>query len=463
MTNSNIQTAKKPPIWLYALAVFITQLDGGAVSTLLPAISRNFHLTPVNASWVAGLYTLGLVVGTPIVSNLSDHYGTKKVFLTELVLWFIGSLITFLSPNYFVMLAGRLVQSLGDCGIIVLSMSEMLRAAKKGKQGRKVSLIGVVSGLSAIFGPIIAGISMGKTGNWRTFYEILMPCIVILFLLAWKFLDNLQGQQDEKTDYVGITEFTVTLATGMLALSLAQHLQTYLMAIIILVVVAIVSCVLFVKHEKSLATDTMPFLPIKLLKQPAYVLTILLGALGGMLFAIFIYIPTYVHLTFHLPVRLAGMVLVGTGLGSVIGSYLGGLTSDKKGMRKALLSASIVVGVMSLAIALTIADLKAFIALSFVFGIGLGMLMSAPLQVIAGRLSEPADRIQAIGGLSTTKKIGVTIAPLIFGTVIQLSAVNGVPGLSSFRNMFIVVIVIAVLCIWATLKIPFATIDNKNK
>lgn len=450
-----VQTAKKPPIWLYALAVFITQMDGGAISTLLSSISRSFNLSSISASWVAGLYTLGLVIGTPIASNLSDLYGTKKVFLSELALWFVGSLITFLSPNYVIMLVGRLIQALGDGGIIVLSINVVLRAAKQNKQGRKVSVIGVIAGLSAIFGPIIAGMGLGITGSWRTFYGILMPVLVILFLLAWRFLDNIQGQPGQKTDYWGILTFTLALCSAMLALSFAQHIQTYAILIVVLLIIAIISAELFIRHERQLNADKMPFLPVKLLKQPAYVLTILLGALGGMLFSIFVYIPTYVHVIFHLPTRLAGMVLVGTGLGSVIGSYLGGWLVDKRGMRTTLLYASGIIGIMSLAIAITISNLQAFMVLSFVFGIGLGTLMSAPLQVIAGRLADPEDHVQAIGGLSTTKKIGTTVAPLFFATVIQLSAKNGVPGIASFRNMFILVIFIAIGCILATIKIPF--------
>ena len=64
--------------WIYAIAVFISQLDGGTVSTMLPALTRTFSLSSVNSSWDAGIYTLGLVIGTPIASNLSDIYGAKK-------------------------------------------------------------------------------------------------------------------------------------------------------------------------------------------------------------------------------------------------------------------------------------------------------------------------------------------------------------------------------------------------
>ncbi|GAF40473.1 hypothetical protein FC83_GL001208 [Agrilactobacillus composti DSM 18527 = JCM 14202] len=446
---------RRPPIWLYGIAVFITQMDGGAISTMLHSISQTYSISSMSASWVAGLYTLGLVIGTPIAANFADLYGTKKVFLAELILWFLGSLLTFVSPNYVFMLLGRLVQALGDGGIIVLSINAILQVAKQNKQGRKVSTIGVISGLSAIFGPIIAGLVLGITKDWRNFYGFMMPLLVILFLLSWRFLDNTTQDRHQKTDFLGIITFTIALSSLMLAITLAQHFNQYLLMIIPLLVVGIICGELFIRTEKKLTAQKMPFLPLHLLKQPAYRLTILLGALGGSLFSLFVYIPTYVHTTFGLPVRLAGMVLVSTGLGSVIGSYLGGLLVDKRGMRVALSVSSTLIGVMSLGIAFTLASLPIFLILSFVLGIGLGGLMSAPLQVIAGRLADPDDRAQAIGGLSTMKKIGITIAPLVFATAMQFSAENGVLGLASYRNMFIVVVLIALGCIWATMKIPF--------
>lgn len=168
--------------WIYAIAVFISQLDGGTVSTMLPALTRTFGLSSVNSSWVAGIYTLGLVIGTPIASNLSDIYGAKKIFMGELGIWFLGALLTGIAPTYGLFLLGRFILALGDCGIIVLSINLMLHTAGHQRQGRKVSVVGVVSGLASIFAPIFVGLTLAFTGNWRAFYYSLLPFIAILLL-----------------------------------------------------------------------------------------------------------------------------------------------------------------------------------------------------------------------------------------------------------------------------------------
>ncbi|MCO6558618.1 MAG: MFS transporter [Bifidobacterium sp.] len=436
------RAVRKPPIWFYALVVFVTQLDSGSAGTLLSSIVKTYGLTTLSSSWVAGIYTPGLVVGTPIIANLSDTRGTKKVFLWELGFWFVGCLITAVAPVYPLMLAGRFIQAIGDSGIMVLAMNELMQAARKNHQGRRVSFVGVVAGLSAVAGPALAGMAIGMAKNWRVFYYGMLPVLLILFVMAWFVMDNQLAATSTKTDLAGLCSFSVALLTLMLGITLCQHFKQYWVMVLVLIVVAVVAFLLFLYSEKKLDKSTMPFLPISLFRNRSYVLTLVLAMVGGSLFSLFVYIPTYVHAVFHLSKALSGMTMMGTGLGSLIGSYVGGIS---------------VIGIL-----LTAHSLPAFFVLSTLFGFGLGAFMSSPLQVIAGRLAAPDQRMQAIGGVSACKKIGMTIAPLVFASAMLVGSVNGNPTLTSFRVMFLVALAIAAVCIVLTLFIPFnkGNIDN---
>ena len=372
--------------------------------------------------------------------------------------------MTAVSPNYAVMLLGRFIQSLGDSGIMVLSMNVLLQRARRNNQGRKVSTVGIIAGLSAMVSPVLSGILLGITHGWRAYYFMMLPFLAILFILAWFMMGDSQTDRAWKTDYLGLSSFSIALALLMVAITFLQYGTTYLALIIGCLLVAVVAGAVFLVHERNLgdAKDTMPFLPIRLLKLPSYGLTLLLGTLGGMFFSLFVYIPTYVHSVFGLPVRSAGMVMVGVGLGSVVGSWLGGLLVDKFGYRTTLVFSSSLIGLMALVITLTLHNLQIFMVLSFLMGVGMGSMMSSPLQVIAGRLAGPENRMQAIGGLSACKKIGTTIAPLLFASAIELGKVGGQAGLASYRNMFLAVIVIALVNIGLTYCIPFSQKEVAN-
>lgn len=449
------------PVWFYSLAVLITQLDGGAVSTLLSSIMHQYQLTPTVVSWVSGLYTLGLVIATPVVANWADLFGERRVFLSELALWFVGALVTFIAPSYSLVLVGRLLQAAGDCGIIVMSIDAMIAAARRNHQGRKVSLMGIMSGLAALLAPIIAGITLGTTGDWHNFYGLMLPLLAVLFLLGWKVLPHGSGQPQYSADWLGALMFSAGLAAWMLALMFAQHLLNYLVLVVSLVIIGIIFFALFIRIEHRLPTTRLPFLPLKLLRQYSYRQTILLGTIGGMFFALFVYIPTYLSASFGLSAQAAGMMLTAPGLGSLIGAFLGGLLVDRAGNRLTMVSATGLLALSTLGIALTITDLRAFLGLAFLMGIGMGALMSAPLQVIAGRLAGRNNRAQAIGGLSAGKKIGLTIAPLLFATSMDLLSKGHQLSTASFQSIFFIAAALAVICLIIAAVMPLGEINHE--
>lgn len=449
------------PVWFYSLAVLITQLDGGAVSTLLSSIMHQYQLTPTAVSWVSGLYTLGLVIATPVVANWADLFGERRVFLSELALWFVGALVTFIAPSYSLVLVGRLLQAAGDCGIIVMSIDAMIAAARRNHQGRKVSLMGIMSGLAALLAPIIAGITLGTTGDWHNFYGLMLPLLAVLFLLGWKVLPHESGQPQYSADWLGALVFSAGLAAWMLALMFAQHLLNYLVLVVSLVIIGIIFFALFIRIEHRLPTTRLPFLPLKLLRQYSYRQTILLGTIGGMFFALFVYIPTYLSASFGLSAQAAGMMLTAPGLGSLLGAFLGGLLVDRAGNRLTMVSATSLLALSTLGIALTITNLRAFLGLAFLMGIGIGALMSAPLQVIAGRLAGRNNRAQAIGGLSAGKKIGLTIAPLLFATSMDLLSKGHQLSTASFQSIFFIAAALAVICLIIAAVMPLGEINHE--
>lgn len=449
------------PVWFYSLAVLITQLDGGAVSTLLSSIMHQYQLTPTAVSWVSGLYTLGLVIATPVVANWADLFGERQVFLSELALWFVGALVTFIAPSYSLVLVGRLLQAAGDCGIIVMSIDAMIAAARRNHQGRKVSLMGIMSGLAALLAPIIAGITLGTTGDWHNFYGLMLPLLAVLFLLGWKVLPHESGQLQYSADWLGALVFSAGLAAWMLALMFAQHLLNYLVLVVSLVIIGIIFFALFIRIEHRLPTTRLPFLSLKLLRQYSYRQTILLGTIGGMFFALFVYIPTYLSASFGLSAQAAGMILTAPGLDSLLGAFLGGLLVDRAGNRLTMVSATSLLALSTLGIALTITNLRAFLGLAFLMGIGMGALMSAPLQVIAGRLAGRNNRAQAIGGLSAGKKIGLTIAPLLFATSMDLLSKGHQLSTASFQSIFFIAAALAVICLIIAAVMPLGEVNHE--
>src|SRR5262245_3876766 len=73
------------------LAMMLAMLDNMIVGTAMPKIVGELGGLS-KLSWVVTAYVLGVSVSTPIWGKLGDLYGRKRVFLTSIFLFIIGSM-----------------------------------------------------------------------------------------------------------------------------------------------------------------------------------------------------------------------------------------------------------------------------------------------------------------------------------------------------------------------------------
>lgn len=115
-----MQKQMKWPLVLFAIGVFMAALDNGIITSSLTTLNASFGVSPTWGAWTITLYTLGLAVSVPIAGKLSDRYGRKKLFLIEVALFGIGSLLVALSTSFTFFLIARVIQALGGGGYLSL-------------------------------------------------------------------------------------------------------------------------------------------------------------------------------------------------------------------------------------------------------------------------------------------------------------------------------------------------------
>ena len=97
------------------LTVALGALDTSAVTTALPAISRELHGLE-HLSWIVAAYLLTSTALTLVYGKLSDIIGRRSLMLFAIVLFVAASLICALAANVLELIAARALQgfSLGD-------------------------------------------------------------------------------------------------------------------------------------------------------------------------------------------------------------------------------------------------------------------------------------------------------------------------------------------------------------
>ncbi len=167
--------------------------------------------TPPHAEAYIGLPVLlnlvGYVIGTLVLSPLSDRAGRRDLLLVTMVLTGIGSALTAVVENYSWFVVARLITGIGigaDLAIVNTYVGEM---APRGARARHTAMIFIFSALGAMLG-IWAGLvlttpatklplglpfalaSPGFTQGWRVMYAIGALLALIGVLLRFKLPES---------------------------------------------------------------------------------------------------------------------------------------------------------------------------------------------------------------------------------------------------------------------------------
>ena len=106
-----------------------------------------------------GLYPLGQFVATPILGEISDIYGRKKVIQISILGTVISSLIFaygILVASIPILLFSRVVNGLTG-GLISVAQASIADLSDKAHKSKNFGIIGMAFGIGFIFGPFLGG------------------------------------------------------------------------------------------------------------------------------------------------------------------------------------------------------------------------------------------------------------------------------------------------------------------
>ena len=98
------------------LGVLMGALDIAIVGPALTAIQAEFGVSTRDLSWTFSIYVLCNLVSTPIMAKLSDRWGRRNIYILDVFLFGVGSLVVASSGSFsglLRMIASRLRSTAG--------------------------------------------------------------------------------------------------------------------------------------------------------------------------------------------------------------------------------------------------------------------------------------------------------------------------------------------------------------
>ncbi len=168
------------------LGTFMATLDISIVNVALPTLLEALDTNMSGLQWVVDAYALCLSALILSSGPLGDRFGRKRVWLSGVVLFTVGSVVCAFAGSLSGLLTGRVIQGIAGAAVIPGALSLITHAFPEERQRiRVIAIWSSVSALSLVLGPILGGILV-HTSGWPSIFLINIPIGIIACVLgAW--------------------------------------------------------------------------------------------------------------------------------------------------------------------------------------------------------------------------------------------------------------------------------------
>ncbi|MGZ8705432.1 MAG: DHA2 family efflux MFS transporter permease subunit [Aeromicrobium sp.] len=205
------------------LGAIMSILDITVVNVALPTFQRVFadggeELAYSTVAWTVTGYTLALATVIPLTGWGADRFGTKRLYMTAIALFTIGSVLCAAATDINMLIAFRVLQGLGGGMLMPLGMTIMTRAAGPHRMGRLMAILGVPMMLGPIMGPILGGLLIDNA-SWHWIFLINVPLGVAALIYSYLILPKDAPVPSESFDFLGMLLLSPGLALFLFGIS----------------------------------------------------------------------------------------------------------------------------------------------------------------------------------------------------------------------------------------------------
>jgi MFS family permease len=398
------------------LGTLMAALDLAIIGPALPAIEADFGIDSRSLAWIFNIYILLQLVGTPLMAKLSDRYGRRQVYVLNLALFGVGSVIVVVAPDFATLLVGRAVQGFGASGIFPVASAVIGDTFPAEKRGPTLGLLGAVFGIAFLLGPILGGVLLRFSWHWL--FLINIPIILYLIGQALRLVPATRAEVSAPFDLAGAVLLSVLLAALAVGLTnldsgqLATSLRAPGVGPFLVVAVALVPLLWWVERR---AAD--PVLSPALLRSRQMRVTALIAVGAGTLEAGSAFFPALAVAALGVTDYNASLLLLPSVLATTVGAPLMGRALNAVGSRLIVQVGLAGISIGALIYALADLTVTLFVVGGIVGGFGFAAILGAPLRYIVLNEASAAERGAAQGLLTLFLAVGQLAGAALIGGV----------------------------------------------
>ena len=407
-------------------ATMMDLLDATIASVAGPVMRADLGGSYADLQWITAAYTLAMAVGLLTGGRLGDMFGRKRMLLIGVSGFTVASLLCAVAPSAGLLIGARALQ--GALGAVMLPqvfglIRDLFPPAEMGKAW---AILGPVSGLSAVLGPIVAGLLIDAdvlgTG-WRAIFLVNLPVGLFVLIVGGRFLpEGAPMARARRLDVTGIS--LAGAAAVLLVYPLVQGRELgWPLWVVAMLAASVPVLGAFARHQASRKrSGATPLVEPSVFRNRSYVsgagfALVFLGAMGGLMLAL----TGLMQIGLGYSAIEASLTSAPYALGGFVGSAIGGMTMTRLGRK--VLHAGLVIkaaGVVALYLVLERAGAGVgnwdFTAPLLVAGIGMGMVFVPLFDIILAGVADH-EVGSASGVLQALQQLGMSLGVAGLGTL----------------------------------------------
>lgn len=197
-----------PIVIALIIGAFVSFLNETLLGNAMPVLMQDLNVTYAQIQWLTTAYLLVIGVLVPITAVLQQWWTSRQMFLVAMITFLVGTIIAAASPNFALLLIGRIVQALGTGLVMPLMMNTILIIFPPEKRGGAMGLMGLVIMFAPAIGPTLSGVIVDHM-NWRWLFIMVIPLAIISIICGAIYMRNVTVVTKPKIDFLSIILSTI--------------------------------------------------------------------------------------------------------------------------------------------------------------------------------------------------------------------------------------------------------------
>ncbi|MXO81459.1 DHA2 family efflux MFS transporter permease subunit, partial [Paenibacillus sp. OT2-17] len=269
---------RAPIVAALLIGAIVAILNQTLISVALPKMMSDLNIDANIAQWLSTGFMLVNGVLIPVTAFLIARFSTRKLFISAITIFSIGTLLCAVAPSFSILLIGRLIQAAGAGIMMPLMMVVILNIYPIERRGRAMGTLGIAMGFAPAIGPTLSGYIV-QHYDWRVLFWIILPISVISIVIGFIFLKNVTEQSKPKLDIPGIILSTLGFGGLLYGFSDAGTSGWGSIPVLSTLIVGTIALILFIVRQ--LKADE-PMLEFRIFKYDVYSLTTIINVIVTM-------------------------------------------------------------------------------------------------------------------------------------------------------------------------------------